>query len=95
MASEFHDHGSDDLELDSDEIEVGDDESWVYEESSSFIESPLPEGQNQATFGGIAGVSVLRANRESAPSLPAVELPYDPDRQRRLHLRAGYRCRPR
>ena len=80
MASEFQDHGSDDLELDSDEIEVGDDDSWVYEETSSFIESPLPEGQTQATFGGVAGVSVLRTNREPAPSLPAVELPYDPGR---------------
>ena len=45
-----------------------------------LVQSPLPEGQTQATFGGVAGVSVLRTNREPEPSLPAVELPYDPGR---------------
>ena len=35
-----------------------------------------PFARTQATFGGVAGVSVMRTPRE----VPAVELPYDPNR---------------
>ncbi|HCH64904.1 MAG: hypothetical protein CL927_13265 [Deltaproteobacteria bacterium] len=80
MASEFPDPDSDELELDSGEIEAGEEDGWVYGDSSSFNENPLPDGQTQATFGGIAGVSVLGVHRKPARSVPAVDLPYNPDR---------------
>ena len=80
MAAEFQDSESDDLELDSGEIELGEEDGWVYEDSAALIESPLPEGQTQATFGGVAGVSVIGTHRKPARPVPAVELPYNPDR---------------
>jgi|GEM_PF-439740 len=59
---------------------VADPDSWAPDDTSSFIDRSLVDLPQHPFSGGTASVSLLDRAARKRPVLPAVELPYNPDR---------------